>query len=68
MSKQDAVVPGLRVHLHQQGFVRGFRGVLILTGLKQYQERVFGSFGGVLEVGWSRQFRRPAYFTFHHLY
>ena len=32
MSKQDAVVPGLRVHLHQQGFAGGFDGVLIMTG------------------------------------
>ena len=35
MSKQDAVVPGLRVHLHQQGSARGLGGVLILTGLNQ---------------------------------
>ena len=50
MSKQDAVAPGLRVHLHQQGFVWGLKGVLNLTGLKQpvprceYKE----GFGGVL--------------------
>ena len=34
MSKQDAVVPGLRVHLHQQGSGWGLDGVLILAGLK----------------------------------
>ena len=35
MSKQDAVAPGLRVHLHQQGFTWGLGGVLIQTGLKR---------------------------------
>ena len=35
MSKQDTVAPGLRVHLHQQGFAWALRGVLISTGLKQ---------------------------------
>ena len=45
MSKQDAVAPGLRVHLHQQGFIWGLRGVLISTGRK----RLF--FGGVLNLG-----------------
>ena len=50
MSKQDTVVPGLRVHLHQQGFAWGFGGVSILTGSNGYvlcylrMER----FGGVL--------------------
>ena len=32
MSKQDIVVPGLRVHLHQQGFAWGLGGVLVSTG------------------------------------
>ena len=37
MSKQDAVAPGLRVHLHQHGSVWGLGGVLILTGSKRTQ-------------------------------
>ena len=48
MSKQDVVVPGLRVHLHQQGFSWGFGGVLISTGRKNE------CFGGVLQVGWEQ--------------
>ena len=39
MSKQDTVVPGLRVHLYQQSFTWGFRGVLISTGLKRQEFR-----------------------------
>ena len=51
MSKQDDVVPGLRVHLHQQGPVWGFDGALILIGLKKRRQEDSG-FGGVLKVGW----------------
>ena len=53
MSKQDTVVPGLRVHLHQHGFTWSFDGVLILAGLKiavDVKVRTYG-FGGVLILG-----------------
>ena len=52
MSKQDAVVPGLRVHLHQQGFVWGLRGVLNMTGRKL----LFGA----LVLWWCVKFTFPA--------
>src|SRR5574344_332081 len=34
MSKQDIVVSGLRVHLHQQGFAWSFGGVLLYGKLR----------------------------------